>query len=176
MTELNLHGFASESQRQLFKYWTNIRRGRVMPHRADLEPRHIKRLLPFICMYDVLREQNNGRPNFKFRARLVGTNIVDTVGKDFTGKIFCGTSPEAPAGLSGAEKVFADVVDTDKPVYGESFMDWPHKKHFRYSFLAMPLNVDRQTEHTDIILLGLHFYSYAEEYTYVPDHLLPCQA
>jgi hypothetical protein len=69
-------GLASE----LEAYWNDIRRGRTMPARRDIDPTSLSKLLPNLFLIDVIG------PATRFRWRLVGTKIVDVVGMEPTGK------------------------------------------------------------------------------------------
>ncbi|MFC7049187.1 PAS domain-containing protein [Emcibacter nanhaiensis] len=176
MTRQNLLRFASKSQRQLFEYWDQICRNREMPTRRDLDPRQIVKLLPGICMYDVIREKKPGSSDLLFRARLVGTNIVNMVGKDFTGSIM-EEAPVSPfCGLTGSSRTLARVAREGKSYFNSCFLDWPEEHYRHYSFLAMPLKLDETSDQVDIILLGVQFFNYREEYDYLEHDLLPCQA
>ncbi len=147
-----------------------------MPTRQDLNPLAIKELLPGICMYDVIREKKLGSDYLNFKARLVGTDIVDTIGKDFTGSLTGETHNGPSCGLSGVERTLAKVTRHCTTAYETCFMDWPDKNYRRFSFIAMPLSLNGEVEQADIILLGVHFFGYEEEIARSSDHLLPCQA
>ena len=61
-------------------YWQRIRAGRTMPLKRDLDPVDIPaRLLPHLQIIDVV---DGGR---RFRYRLIGTSLVESYGKDYTG-------------------------------------------------------------------------------------------
>src|SRR5215470_982711 len=63
----------------LYQYW-NARRGiRLMPSRADIDPVEMRQWLPRIMLVDV-------DPEGKFTYRLVGTQIVDLLGVNPTGR------------------------------------------------------------------------------------------
>src|SRR5437667_12011235 len=65
--------------REMFAYWQRKRADLLAPRPRDIEPGEIKRLLPLICIADVMREP------FDLRFRLVGTGVVEACGHDFTG-------------------------------------------------------------------------------------------
>jgi len=68
----------------LERYWQSLRRGRLMPSRADIDPVNIDvDLLPFLFLLDVVR----GDDGIDYFYRLVGTANVDLVGRDPTGKL-----------------------------------------------------------------------------------------
>ncbi len=65
--------------RALFDYWQSIHPESGLPGRQHLDPLDIPSLLPSIWMIDVTRDP------LRFRFRLVGTEIVNFVGRDVTG-------------------------------------------------------------------------------------------
>jgi hypothetical protein len=61
-------------------YWQRIRAGRTMPLKRDLDPVDVPpKLLPHLQIIEVV---DGGR---RFRYRLIGTSLVETYGKDYTG-------------------------------------------------------------------------------------------
>src|ERR1051325_9903462 len=65
----------------LYRYWDGKRGARAMPARRDLDPSEIVRLLPHIYMVDVQSDP------LRFRYRLIGTAIVNLLGRDYTGRM-----------------------------------------------------------------------------------------
>jgi len=63
---------------QLLDYWQGLRKGALMPTRADFRPQEIRRLLPHI----VLLERRGPE---SLIIRLAGTRIYDLFGRDVTG-------------------------------------------------------------------------------------------
>ena len=66
--------------RQLFEYWQSKRRGGRLPRRADIDPTEIPQLMPNLLLVDIEHDP------FRVRYRLVGTQIVEATGFEFTGK------------------------------------------------------------------------------------------
>ena len=64
---------------ELHEYWLSRCRGRIMPGRADIDPAEIASLLPHVALVDIEYDP------FRVRYRLVGTKMVEYVGRDFTG-------------------------------------------------------------------------------------------
>jgi hypothetical protein len=56
--------------RTLEDYWRSLLRGRRMPMRSDIEPTHLRAILPNIFLFDVDPEP------LRFRWRLAGTTLV----------------------------------------------------------------------------------------------------
>jgi hypothetical protein len=74
------HGFLDPRLAYLFDYWRRKRGDRPAASRTDLMPSEIKPFLPIMNLLDVHREP------LEFRHRLVGTEIVEAVGRDVTGR------------------------------------------------------------------------------------------
>ena len=66
-------------QRQLYDYWLSRSEGGSLPSRADINPAHIPRLLPFISLIDV----DEALP--QSRVRLAGTRLRDVYDREITG-------------------------------------------------------------------------------------------
>ncbi|HEX9462174.1 MAG TPA: PAS domain-containing protein [Alphaproteobacteria bacterium] len=67
--------------RELYEYWTKIHPAAgKLPGRAHFDPMRVAHLLPHVMLLDV-----EGRPP-RFRYRLIGTRMVDSLGADLTGK------------------------------------------------------------------------------------------
>ena len=61
-------------------YWSRIRNGRDTPDQADIDPRALKRLLPFVFLLDA----RGGR----FTYRLAGTTLCERYGGELRGRDF----------------------------------------------------------------------------------------
>jgi hypothetical protein len=62
----------------LYRYWDSKRAGRAIPARHDIDPAEMRHLLPHLSLVEATIE---GR----FRYRLVGTRVVQDLGRDVTG-------------------------------------------------------------------------------------------
>ena len=69
-----------ERVRAIYRYWDGKRNGRLMPSRADLDPVDIPKLLPDICLVDVVPDAR------RYVYRLIGTNECAMRGRDPTGQ------------------------------------------------------------------------------------------
>lgn len=54
-------------------YWDKLRGDRPFPARADIDPTDIPKLLPQMELVEVLEQDHNGVPDFRYR--LVGTGV-----------------------------------------------------------------------------------------------------
>jgi hypothetical protein len=66
-------------QRQLYDYWLSRSNGGSLPSRADINPSHIPRLLPFITLIDIADDLETSR------IRLAGTRLRDVYDREITG-------------------------------------------------------------------------------------------
>jgi hypothetical protein len=64
-------------------YWSRIRQGRPAPDQSDIDPKALKRLLPFVFLLDA-------RPDGSFIYRLAGTTLCDRYGGELRGRNFLG--------------------------------------------------------------------------------------
>ena len=73
--------FRDDRLPRLFDYWLGKRGNRQAPARRNIKPMEIPALLPIVHLIDVHEDP------LAFRHRLVGTEIVEMVGRDVTGKL-----------------------------------------------------------------------------------------
>ena len=96
--------------RALYDYWQRKRGDRALPSRADIDPIELKDLLGNLFLVDV-----NYQP-LSFRYRLAGTNIVQVLGRELTGR----TADELdglPISPQLIKKHFSEVVLSREPSY-----------------------------------------------------------
>jgi hypothetical protein len=138
--------------RAIHDYWRSKHpTGGGLPGRQHIDPIDIPQLLPNIWLIDVKRNP------YRFRFRLVGTLVVDYVGKDNTGRWFDDLLPDFDP------SVFIDVVETGKPSWarGRSKMR-PEKDYYELERIRLPLASDGKT--VDMILsLTVFFDSQGKE-------------
>ena len=66
-------------QRQLYDYWIGCAAGKVLPSRADINPAHIPRLLPYISLVEIDATLDRSK------VRLAGTRLRDVYDREITG-------------------------------------------------------------------------------------------
>lgn len=66
----------------LWDLWVRKHRDARLPSRGDFDPLEMVRLLPFVFLVDVVE-----RKPMVLRYRLIGTGIVNAVGRDDTGRL-----------------------------------------------------------------------------------------
>jgi len=82
-------------------YWRSIRpAGARMPGRQHFDPAGLAKLLPLLRLYDVFRAP------WRFRYRLVGSELVRIVGRDMTGRWFDAGTPGSRARHSFEDLMF----------------------------------------------------------------------
>ena len=142
--------------RDFYRLWLALRRGRLVPSRADLDPVAIKACLPHVFMIDV---EGGG---VRFRYRLCGTAVAAVYG-DFTGKY---VDEFVPATFRDtAIERLRDAATKLHVHYLVQALTWQDRPHIRYRRLLLPLSDDQRSAN---ILLGI---VYAE--TDIAGALLP---
>lgn len=71
-------GMKHKNNQVLFDYWNAIRAGRPAPHRSEIEPGDIRRVLPYVFILE-----RKDRDTYRFR--LAGTGLCSTYGMEFRG-------------------------------------------------------------------------------------------
>jgi len=100
----------------LYQYW-NARRGiRSMPTRADIDPLEMRHWLPRITLVDVSPD------GAQFTYRLAGTQMVDLLGTNPTGRLVETAWPEEAAAL--ALEGYREVVENRAPVFCRQTNEW----------------------------------------------------
>ncbi|MGH6882615.1 MAG: PAS domain-containing protein [Hypericibacter sp.] len=131
----------------LFAYWNAKRGNRPAPSRRDLDPREITRLLPFLHLIDVEPEP------MRFRHRLVGSELVDTLGRNVSGKyvddVFYG---RATAEILETMRALATEI---RPFRRRSRMEWHRADWLTMEALELPL-IDEHGQ-VNMILCGRSF-------------------
>ncbi|HXQ52909.1 MAG TPA: PAS domain-containing protein [Stellaceae bacterium] len=86
---------------QLHRYWRAIRpEGSLFPGRQHFDPAAVPHLLPTIRLYDVHRDP------WRFRYRLMGTELVRLIGRDPTGTWYHDHRPTQQPTQSDRDLVF----------------------------------------------------------------------
>ncbi len=121
--------------KETFEYWDKARGSRQMPRRSDLDPlREIPRLLRYIQLVDVV---DGGK---RFRYRVIGTGIVEPLGRDGTGKyldeLFFGER------LIFIQRSFQDVCTTRCPQFSRDMYETERGANLLANRLFLPLSED----------------------------------
>jgi hypothetical protein len=131
--------------KRLYDYWLAKRGDRKMPARADLDPIDMTFVIGNLILVDVV----DASPP-RFRIRLHGTNLVQRVGYELTGKML----DELPQNefRKLAQESFTRVVATAEPTAGkrDRVID---ARFARYETVIMPLSSDG--ERVERLIVGL---------------------
>lgn len=121
---------------QLLEFWRSKFRGPLLPRRDQFEPHELMGHLGHVIILEAEPERRD------FRYRLVGTEIVESVGRDVTGSLISDAYDER------ALRVVSYLADSKQPgrIFGR--VDWQDKEFLHYETLLLPLaddgrNVDR---------------------------------
>jgi hypothetical protein len=133
---------------ELVAYWSKLRGDRFAPSRSQLDPAAIKRVLPYVSMMEVL----DGGADFRFR--LLGTQIVEGLGRDSTGRRFSQVYAGQPEVMQRMLERMHRVMQLKQPVFTRGSCYWePDRKYKSFEDVNLPLSSDR--EQVDIILGAL---------------------
>jgi hypothetical protein len=131
---------------RIHRYWNEKRGARRMPHRADIDPAELKRLVLHVMIYDV------EEPGKLYRIRLVGGAIVDFYGFNTTGQAAGACMP--PASAAQMVEILTSVVVARLPRFRAGFAHW-NKSYRRFEACFLPLSPD--DDHVNKILAGIVF-------------------
>ncbi|HYM30423.1 MAG TPA: PAS domain-containing protein [Candidatus Cybelea sp.] len=110
---------------ELVDYWEKKRAGRMAPSRAEIDPAELKAHLPHIHLIDVI----DGGADFRYR--LVGTSIVQGLGRDNTGKRVSELYGDRPEVCARIIARFALVVTEKRPIFSRGRIWWMPDRNFR---------------------------------------------
>jgi len=130
--------------RALYDYWDERRSGRNMPGRQDLDPLDVPALLPNLMLIDVAVAP------FRMAYRVVGTALVERMGRDTTGM----SVEEAYVG-SDWEKILKDylyVIEKRQPCLRQNRSTDAKGRHLISQRLLLPLSSAGKV--VDMILAG----------------------
>lgn len=142
----------SERLKLLYAYWLSKRPSpESLPGRQHLDPLDIPAILPWILMFDV------GAHPGETRYRLVGTEVVDQVGRDYTGRLLS----EGYWGQDTARVLedYWDVAQRGVPVVWHRRLVARDGKPHAYEYLLLPLAKDGV--HVNILLAAVAFEEWA---------------
>lgn len=132
--------------RELYRYWLSKKHGEIIPARDDIKPSELVALLSNIILIDV--EPNSWR----FRLRLVGTNVVSIMGADYTGRYL-----DQMTGTASMLRRFRWLVEHRKAYYSLARLDWIGRSFQKYHVLGLPLTNDQ--DKVNMILFGIEPFS-----------------
>ena len=135
---------------ELAAYWESKRHNRFAPKRADIDPTEIRQHVGRLFMVDVL-------PDGDYRYRLLGSELVQRMGRDSTGKRFSKLYAGQPHAFELLKQRFDEVVTTRQPSYSRGKVYWLGAGEYRnFECGFFPLSDDGRT--VNIILAEMHLY------------------
>jgi hypothetical protein len=129
----------SRELRAAFDYWQDKRGSRPMPSRTDIDPSEMVPWLSQTLLVDVVYADGEDRP-LDFRFRLVGTDVVERYGHEFTGRHLSSLDLDGKAAEIMNE--YGLAVSRAKPQYFvDEFVQFSGRP-MHYERLLMPLSDD----------------------------------
>ncbi len=131
-------------------YWQEIRPAAGLPGRARFDPAAIPDLLPGIWLLDVHRGP------LRLRYRLVGTRIVEAIGREVTGQWLDEAHPHIARDPSVLARYRA-VVETGVPSHRRGRIRfWRHHDYREIENLVVPFAADGRSVDILAVLTVLH--------------------
>jgi len=126
--------FQNKETAALYDAWRRLGGDKgIIPFRRDFDPRDHVALLPHMFVIEATDE-----PEPRFRYRLVGTNIVETLGRDATGIWIDDLYKDAPEVIEG----FKIILHSGRPVRTYGKLTWLEKDFLSYESGTFPLLTD----------------------------------
>jgi len=126
--EIDAEKLPHPQMRAMYLYWLSACEGDAAPPVAALDPLKLpRRALPHMGVLEV-----EGDPP-RFRARLVGTELVSATGEDITGQIVDDLPGIAPQLVR-----FRWAVEHKRPYFVSSPLTWSDRDFIRYDALGLP--------------------------------------
>jgi hypothetical protein len=115
----------------IHRHWQTRCAGRIMPQRADIRPSELGAALRLLNLVDVLHSP------LRFRHRLVGSEHVEWLGRNATGRDIDDTLYGAATGE--IFNAFATIVREQRPYCRLSRLDWNNQKWLMMEAVELPL-------------------------------------
>jgi len=128
VTEITQEVLVDARLREIHAYWLSRRQGDAPPPLAAIDPLAMPRgVLPWISVMDVEHAP------LRFRSRLVGTEVVEAIGIDHSGR-YLDTLPS----MEGQLVRFTWCAETRHPYLARATMTWSPRDYKGYRTLALP--------------------------------------
>ena len=116
--------------------WNDLRGDRPMPAPTDIDPLKLPlRLLPHVSLLDIEHQ-----PERRFRWRLIGTYITETLGRDSTGRYWDELYDSRAMNALGQGPSW--VIENRRPVRNVGSAHYVDKTYLRSESIDMPLSTD----------------------------------
>ena len=141
------HLFSDHRLETIYRYWRSRRGNRDLPQRADIRPSELGSALRLLNLIDVMHNP------LRFRHRLVGSEHVEWLGRNATGRFLDDALyGDATGEIIGA---FTTIVQERRPYFRRSRLDWNNQKWLEMESVELPLG-DADGE-VNMILRGAVF-------------------
>lgn len=128
--------FESEPLREAFDYWDAIRGGRIMPTRAELLPREMRRFISHVGLIEPMTDKNGLQDYF---VRLAGSDVEEIFGPRTGRPLGEGVPPE----ILARWRIGYDMVQrSGKPVKATAGVAYKGKNWIEVEVLVAPLGED----------------------------------
>lgn len=136
---------------RFYRYWRQIHPPQGLPGRCHLDPLAIPDLLPGMWLLDVQPDP------FRLRYRLVGTRIVDAIGREVTGQWVDEAHPHLVGDPAYFER-YRTVAETGLPSWRRGKVKaWTPDDYREIENLAVPLASDGRTVDVITVVTVFHF-------------------
>ena len=125
--------FQNKETAALYEAWRQLGGDKGIPYRRDFDPRDHVALLPHMFVIEATDD-----PEPRFRYRLVGTNIVETTGRDATGTWVDELYSSTPDVIDG----FRALLIPGRPIRTFGKLTWVGKDYLSYESGIFPLLTD----------------------------------
>lgn len=129
--------------RAFFDYWRERAPPGLLPGRKHIDPLDIPALLPGVVLYDVVGDPAGALASPRFRFRLVGTMMCETVGVDPTGRFL--DEMVLADKKDAVQAAFLSVARDGVAHYWENPLWSADRSYLRLQRLALPLASDGVT-------------------------------
>ena len=135
---------------ELLTFWESKLPASGMPLRRDFDPQEMRQHLPFLYIFEALPDCQD------FRARLVGTSIASTRGRDVTGQLLSDIMANVPRAFSVIRDAMRRAALSGRPVFLRGRTFWLEGKEFLpFESSYLPLTGNRAGE---VLILGATYY------------------
>lgn len=118
-------------------YWDRKRAGRLAPRPTEMEPSELAGHLPSTVIVDAIE----GGADFRYR--FIGKRLVESVGRDATGRRFSELYRDQPDALAQLRAIFSYPVAQKHLGYIRGRIFWlPNRDYRRFTAALAPLSDD----------------------------------